>query len=149
MQTTIRAFRSTSPVLAAMCAALTFLAAGAALLTAPPPAAHAQESATPAAETKQSSAALEQLAKDLNLTDDQKAKSKNLLGIERKLMKAVAENSSLSRADKAQKMSTIHQKTKTGMSKILTPDQNKKLDEELAKYRKAVGEAIAAKGTAK
>jgi len=147
MQTQIRTLRSTRYFLAALYAALTVLAAGGALITAPP-AARAQESTTPAPETKQSSAALEQLAKDLNLNDDQKAKSKNLLGIERKLIKAVAENSTLTRSDKAQKISVIHQKSKSGMAKILTPDQNKKLDEELAKYRKAVGEAIAAKGTA-
>jgi Spy/CpxP family protein refolding chaperone len=150
MPTQLCSIPSTRGSLAALYAAATLpllAAGGALLLVTPPQAARAQESAS--TETKKSSAALQQLATDLNLTDDQKAKSKNLLSVESKLIKSVAEDSSLSRSDKASKISTIHQKTKTGMSKILTADQNKKLDEELAKYRKAVGEHIASTSTAK
>jgi len=69
---------------------------------------------------------LDQLAKDLNLTDDQKAKVKPILDDQRQQMMDLRNDpnfSSLSREDRMAKMKTIRDSTTAKMKDVLTPDQ--------------------------
>jgi periplasmic protein CpxP/Spy len=69
---------------------------------------------------------LEWLSKQLNLTDDQKAKVKPILDDQGKQMRAVREDTSLSQEQKRDKMKEIHEKTDSQINDILTPEQQKK-----------------------
>jgi periplasmic protein CpxP/Spy len=69
---------------------------------------------------------LEWLSKQLNLTDDQKAKVKPILEDEAKQMKAAREDTSLSQDQKRDKMKQIHETANSQINDILTPDQQKK-----------------------
>jgi periplasmic protein CpxP/Spy len=72
---------------------------------------------------------LEWLSKQLNLTDDQKAKVKPILADEGKQMQAAKEDTSLSQEQKRDKMKKIHETTNSQINDILTPDQQKKFAE--------------------
>lgn len=72
---------------------------------------------------------LQRLAGQLNLTDDQKTQIKPILENEASQMKAVREDSSLSREDRMQKMQTIMADSRSKISPILNDDQKKKLEE--------------------
>jgi periplasmic protein CpxP/Spy len=69
---------------------------------------------------------LEWMSKELNLTDDQKAKLKPILADEGKQMQSVKEDTTLSQDQKRDKMKEIRQKTDSQVNDILTPDQQKK-----------------------
>jgi periplasmic protein CpxP/Spy len=69
---------------------------------------------------------LERLSKELNLTDDQKAKVKPILEEQTKQMHATQEDSSLTQEQKHDKMKQIHETTNLQISDILTPEQQKK-----------------------
>jgi protein CpxP len=69
---------------------------------------------------------LEWLSKELNLTDEQKAKVKPILEDQEKQMHAIREDSSLSQDQKHEKMMQIHETTHSQINGILTPDQQKK-----------------------
>lgn len=67
-----------------------------------------------------------QIAKALDLTDDQKPKVKSVLDAQTQKMRDLHSSpdfSSLSREDKAAKMKAIHDDTVAQMKDILTPDQ--------------------------
>lgn len=72
---------------------------------------------------------LDRLAKDLNLTDDQKAKIKPILEKEADQMKALREDTSMSREDRRSKFMDVQQKSYEGIKAVLNPDQQKKYDE--------------------
>jgi periplasmic protein CpxP/Spy len=69
---------------------------------------------------------LEWLSKELNLTDEQKAKVKPILDDQTKQMHATQEDSSLTQEQKREKMKQIHQTTHSQINDILTPEQQKK-----------------------
>jgi protein CpxP len=69
---------------------------------------------------------LERLGKELNLTDDQKAKVKPILDEQTKQMHATQEDTSLTQEQKRDKMKQIHQTTHSQINEILTPEQQKK-----------------------
>ncbi len=69
---------------------------------------------------------LERLSKELNLTDDQKAKVKPILDEQTKQMHATQDDTSLSQEQKRDKMKQIHQTTHSQINEILTPEQQKK-----------------------
>ncbi len=72
---------------------------------------------------------LDRMAKDLNLTDDQKAKIKPILEKEADQRKAIMEDSSLSREDRRAKFMELQQKTHADIKAVLNQDQQKKFEE--------------------
>ncbi len=72
---------------------------------------------------------LDAMAKQLNLTDDQKTKIKPILEQEHEKMQALRQDTSLSREDRMSKMMEIRKSTSDEIKKVLTPDQQKKFDE--------------------
>jgi len=66
------------------------------------------------------------VAKMLNLTDDQKAKVQPILDAQREKMRAVFQDDSLSTDDKRAKMKTIRDDTNAQLKPILTPEQFQK-----------------------
>ncbi len=69
---------------------------------------------------------VEQIAKDLNLTDDQKAKVKTVLEDQQTKMKALREDKSLSTEDRRAKGKEIREATQSKIKEILTPEQVEK-----------------------
>jgi protein CpxP len=78
---------------------------------------------------------LQKLATELNLSDDQKSQLKPILEEEGGKMKALRDDSSLSRQDRMQKMKTIMADTRSKMDPILNDDQKKKLDDMRSEMR--------------
>ena len=78
---------------------------------------------------------LEWLSKELNLTDEQKAKVKPILEDEGKQMQAAKQDTSLSQEQKHDKMMQIHETTNSQINDILTPDQQKKFAELKAQHK--------------
>jgi periplasmic protein CpxP/Spy len=70
---------------------------------------------------------LQKLATELNLSDDQKSQLKPILEEEGSQMKALRDDSSLSRRDRMQKMQTILADSRSKMDPILNDEQKKKL----------------------
>lgn len=73
----------------------------------------------------------EQIAKDLGLTDDQKAKVKAAMEEQQAAMKALHENTTLSKEDKRTQMKALRESFLAKMKEILTPEQ-------LEKWQKAM-----------
>jgi len=69
---------------------------------------------------------LEWLSKELNLTEDQKAKLKPILEDEGKQMHGVREDTSLTQEQKHEKMKQLHETTDSQINGILTPEQQRK-----------------------
>jgi Spy/CpxP family protein refolding chaperone len=72
---------------------------------------------------------LEEMSKQLNLTDDQKAKLKPVLQDEAQQLQAVHNNTSLSHDQKMAKVKEIREAHKPQINDVLTPDQQKKWEE--------------------
>jgi periplasmic protein CpxP/Spy len=68
------------------------------------------------------------LAKQLNLSDDQKGKALAAFQDEQKQMESVHSDSSLSREDRRTKMQQIHENTVSQVKGMLNPDQAKKYE---------------------
>jgi Spy/CpxP family protein refolding chaperone len=66
---------------------------------------------------------LDQLAKTLNLTDDQKTQVKPILDAQQQKMRDLMQDTTLSREDKMAKRKTIHDDTGAQLKPILTADQ--------------------------
>ncbi len=66
---------------------------------------------------------LDLIAKDLNLTDDQKAKLKTIMEDQQTKMKALRADTSLSKEDKQAKAKEIRDAAQTQIKAILTPEQ--------------------------
>ncbi len=81
---------------------------------------------------------LQRMGQRLQLTDEQKAKIKPLLEDEVAQAKAIHEDSSLSRPQKMEKIEQLRNTTHDKIKPILTPEQQKKLEEmqEKAKERR-------------
>jgi Spy/CpxP family protein refolding chaperone len=99
------------------------------------PCARARRAGTPRAADHPRNACLNNLSKELNLTDDQKAKIKPILGNEAAQMKALREDTSLSREDRRAKFSDIQKKASDDIKAVLNPDQQKKYDDMQARMR--------------
>jgi len=72
---------------------------------------------------------LDWLSKELNLTDEQKAKVKPILDDQEKQMHAIRDDNSLNQEQKHEKMMKIHETTHSQINANLTPDQQKKFAE--------------------
>ena len=72
---------------------------------------------------------LEEMSKQLNLTDDQKAKLKPILQDEAQQLQAVHNDASLSQDQKKAKAKEIHAAFKPQVNNVLTPDQQKQWKE--------------------
>jgi protein CpxP len=72
---------------------------------------------------------LEEMSKQLNLTDDQKAKLKPILQDEAQQLQAVHNDASLSQDQKKAKAREIHAASKPQINSVLTPDQQKQWKE--------------------
>jgi periplasmic protein CpxP/Spy len=78
----------------------------------------------------------------LNLTDEQKAKMKAVWESKKPQLKAIRENTSLTPEQKKEKLKTLRDSIKNEMKAILTPEQQKTLEEKKSKMgemRKKVG----------
>ena len=73
----------------------------------------------------------DQIAKDLGLTDDQKAKVKAAMEEQQTAMKALRDNTTLSKEDKRTQMKALRESFLAKMKEILTPEQ-------LEKWQKAM-----------
>lgn len=69
---------------------------------------------------------LDWLSKELNLTDEQKAKVKPILEDQQKQMQALRADTSLSQEQKHEKMMQLHETANSQINGVLTPDQQKK-----------------------
>ncbi|MBX2931730.1 MAG: hypothetical protein KF781_07290 [Chitinophagaceae bacterium] len=78
----------------------------------------------------------EQMKKELNLTDEQAAKIKDINATYATKIKAIRDNSSLSKEEKKQQLSALMKERKNAVDKVLTQEQIKKRDE-LLKERKS------------
>ena len=68
----------------------------------------------------------DQIAKSLNLTDDQKTKVKAALKDQQTKMKALHGDKTLSTSDRRAKIKEIHEATQAKLKEILTPEQLEK-----------------------
>lgn len=117
------------------------LTLGAALMAAPV-LGMAQDNSTAPATTEQAPAPgqrhmrradpakrLEWMSKKLNLTEDQKTKLQPIFNDQFQQMKAVREDTSLTREQKRDKMKQIHETFHPQVMAVLTPDQQQKLEQ--------------------
>ncbi len=89
----------------------------------------------------------EQIAKELNLTDDQKAKVKTALEDQQTKMKALHEDKSLSSEDRKAKSKEIREATQAKMKEILTPEQWEKWQKMQANHKGGAKPAAATETT--
>jgi len=82
---------------------------------------------------------VDQIAKELNLTDDQKTQFKAALEDQQTKMKDLHKDTSLSAEDKRAKAKEIRQATEAKIKEILTPVQLKKWQKHMKQNRKAEG----------
>ncbi len=78
---------------------------------------------------------LDMMSKELNLTDDQKAKIKPILDNEQKQVQDLRADTSLSREDMMTKRRDIMKKTNDDIKAVLNDDQKKKFDEMMQRRR--------------
>ena len=74
---------------------------------------------------------IERMSEKLNLTEQQKKDITPIIESEMKEVRAVTSNESLTKEQKWEKINAIHQTTKERLSKILTPEQQKKYADEM------------------
>jgi protein CpxP len=77
-------------------------------------------------------ARLDRMAKDLNLTDDQKAKLKTIFEDETAKMKSLREDTSVSREDRRTKVQDIRKDTDAKVKAVLNADQFAKWEKQRA-----------------
>lgn len=82
---------------------------------------------------------IDQIAKELNLTDDQKTKLKAAMDDQMTKMKALRENTSLSAEDKRTKSKEIREEFQAKVKEILTPEQLEKWQKHMQRGRPAGG----------
>ncbi|AJE03881.1 hypothetical protein [Geobacter pickeringii] len=78
---------------------------------------------------------LQRMTRHLGLTDDQKAKIQPILEEEAKELKALRDDTSLSRSQKRDKLHEIRTRCHDRIREMLTPEQQKKMDEMREKAR--------------
>jgi len=86
---------------------------------------------------------LEEMSKQLNLTDDQRAKLKPILQDEVQQLQAVHNDASLSQDQKKAKAKEIHAASKPQINSVLTPDQQKQWKEMKKKAKEQRGKSEA------
>jgi hypothetical protein len=96
-------------------------------------------SAQPQQQSTQQAAKMEQIAQYLSLTPQQKEKILPILADEVPKVRAIKEDPSLSRMQRAQHIKAIHQKNDPQMKAILSPAQYQKLQ---AMRHKSISDAI-------
>jgi len=74
---------------------------------------------------------LERMSKQLNLTDDQKAKVKPILEQQHEQMQSLRQDTSLSQQDRRAKFQEIHQNAMSQIRPLLNENQQKKFDKML------------------
>lgn len=79
---------------------------------------------------------IDQIAKNLGLTEDQKTQFQKALENEQTKMKELRKDSSLSKEDKRAKAKEIREATQAKIKEILTPEQLKKMRQEMKHNRK-------------
>ena len=89
--------------------------------------------------TKQQSAKLEEIAKYLSLTPQQKDKILPILADEAPKVRAIKDDPSLSRMQRSQRIKALHQQNDPQMKAILSPAQYQKLQ---AMRHKSISDAI-------
>ena len=99
----------------------------------------AQQKSAQQPSAQQKSVKLEQIAQYLNLTPQQKDKVLPVLADEAPKVRAIKEDPSLSRMQRAQKIRVIHQQNDPQMKAILSPEQYQKLQ---AMRHKSISDAI-------
>ena len=99
----------------------------------------AQQKSAPQQPAKQQNAKLEEIAQYLSLTPQQKDKILPIMADEGPKVRAIKEDSSLSRMQRAQKIKAIHQQNDPQMKAILSPAQYQKLQ---AMRHKSISDAI-------
>ena len=88
---------------------------------------------------QQKSAKLEQIAQYLSLTPQQKDKILPILADEAPKVRAIKDDSSFSKTQRAQRIKAIHQQNDPQMKAILSPEQYKKLQ---AMRHKSLSDAL-------
>lgn len=83
---------------------------------------------------------IDQIAKNLNLTEDQKAQFKAALEDQQTKMKALRSDTSLSQEDKKAKAKEIREATQAKIKAILTPEQFEKMHKGMQHKRQAGGD---------
>jgi len=86
---------------------------------------------------------LEEMSKQLNLTDDQRTKLKPILQDEAQQLQAVHNDASLSQDKKKAKAKEIHAASKPQINSVLTPDQQKQWKEMKKKAKEQQGKSEA------
>jgi len=86
---------------------------------------------------------LEEMSKQLNLTDDQRTKLKPILQDEAQQLQAVHNDASLSQDQKKAKAKEIHAESKPQINSVLTPDQQKQWKEMKKKAKEQRGKSEA------
>jgi len=86
---------------------------------------------------------LEEMSKQLNLTDDQRTKLKPILQDEAQQLQAVHNDASLSQDQKKAKAKEIHAASKPQINSVLTPDQQKQWKEMKKKAKEQQGKSEA------
>lgn len=75
---------------------------------------------------------LQEVLNELNLTDDQKGKLKDVFTDAKSKREAILNDSSLTEDQKKDKMKSLHEDTMGKINEVLTPDQRNQLKERLA-----------------
>jgi periplasmic protein CpxP/Spy len=99
----------------------------------------AQQKAQQQPSAQQKSAKLEQIAQYLSLTPQQKDKILPILADEGTKVRAIKDDPSLSRMQRAQRIKAIHQQNDPQMKAILSPEQYQKLQ---TMRHKSISDAI-------
>jgi protein CpxP len=82
---------------------------------------------------------LDQIAQQLELTDEQKAKVKPILEAQAQKMRELRDDTSLSPEDRRPKMQSIREETTAQMKAVLTPDQFEKWQKMAQRNRRPGG----------
>jgi len=85
-------------------------------------------------------ARVERLATDLNLTEDQKTKVLAVFEASGKKMQALRDDSSLSREQRREKLTTIREDENKQLKDILKPDQWEKYQKQMEEFKKKAAE---------
>jgi Spy/CpxP family protein refolding chaperone len=99
----------------------------------------AQQKSAQEPSSQQQNAKLEEIAKYLSLTPEQKAKILPILADEAPKVRAIKSDNSLSRMQRGQKIKAIHQQNDPQMKAILSPQQYQKLQ---AMRHKSISDAV-------
>jgi len=75
--------------------------------------------------------ALQETVNQLNLTDDQKAKMKDIFSDAKTKRESIWKDASLSQDQKKEQMKALHADTKAKVNEVLTPDQRTQLKEKM------------------